>query len=73
MFLYVVLAGADLGAGILEIFKGKTLNKVQEKMITRAMGPVWEANHIWLILIVVILFVGFPKNTYTPSYWFQYP
>ena len=61
MLLYVVLAGADLGAGILELFKGKNLNRVQEKMITRAMGPVWEANHIWLILILVILFVGFPK------------
>ncbi len=61
LILYIVLAGADLGAGILEIFKGRKLNDVQEKLITRAMGPVWEANHIWLILVVVILFVGFPK------------
>lgn len=60
LILYLVLAGADLGAGILEIFKGRELNAVQEKLITRAMGPVWEANHIWLILVIVILFVGFP-------------
>jgi len=60
MFLYIVLAGADFGAGILEIFKGKELREIQEKMITKAMGPVWEANHIWLILVLVIMFVGFP-------------
>jgi len=61
LFLYIALAGADLGAGILEIFKGKKLKEVQERMITRAMGPAWEANHIWLILVLVIMFVGFPK------------
>ncbi len=60
-WLYILLAGADLGAGILERFKGKTLKREQEALITDAMGPVWEANHIWIILGVVIMFVGFPK------------
>lgn len=71
--LYIVLAGADLGAGILEIFKGKTLRQEQERLITKAMGPVWEANHIWLILMIVILFVGFPKIFSTLSTIFHIP
>ncbi len=60
-WLYLIFAGADLGAGILEIFKGSKFKKEQEDLIGKAMGPVWEANHIWLILAIVILFVGFPK------------
>ncbi|MEH6408722.1 MAG: cytochrome d ubiquinol oxidase subunit II, partial [Leeuwenhoekiella sp.] len=55
--LYTLLGVADFGAGIVEIFIGK---KGQET-IAKAIGPVWEANHMWLILIVVILFNGFPK------------
>ncbi|WP_033412517.1 cytochrome d ubiquinol oxidase subunit II [Segetibacter koreensis] len=54
--LYTLLGGADFGAGIIEIFAGKR----EEKTITRAIAPVWEANHVWLILAVVILFTGFP-------------
>ena len=61
LWFYLILAGADLGAGILEVFKGKKDGRIQEQMIERAMGPVWEVNHIWLILSVVILFVGFPR------------
>ncbi|MEW6281455.1 MAG: cytochrome d ubiquinol oxidase subunit II, partial [Candidatus Eremiobacterota bacterium] len=33
----------------------------QRAVIARAMAPVWEANHVWLVLVVVILFVGFPR------------
>ena len=61
IWLYVIFAGADLGAGILEIFKGKEYPREQENLVNSAMGPVWEANHIWLILAVVITFVGFPQ------------
>ena len=60
-WFYLIFAGADFGAGILEIFKGKEFQKEQESLVNKAMGPVWEANHIWLILAIVILFVGFPK------------
>ena len=56
LLAYVLLGGADFGAGIIEIFSGK----VTKKTITHAIAPVWEANHMWLILMVVILFVGFP-------------
>jgi cytochrome d ubiquinol oxidase subunit II len=54
------MAGADFGAGILELFMGSDHRKAQRQIIDRALGPVWEANHIWLILMVVILFMGFP-------------
>jgi cytochrome d ubiquinol oxidase subunit II len=55
--LYTVLAGADFGAGIMEGLMGR---KARER-VDVALAPVWEANHVWLVLIVVIAFVGFPK------------
>lgn len=54
--LYTLLGGADFGAGIIESFVGKR----EERTISRAIAPVWEANHVWLILAIVILFMGFP-------------
>lgn len=61
LLLYILLGGSDFGAGILELLPAKRLREKQKHVITEAMGPVWEANHIWLILIVVILFMGFPR------------
>lgn len=56
LLLYVVLGGADFGGGILELLtRGKASG-----IVSKAIAPVWEANHVWLILVVVILFVGFP-------------
>lgn len=60
LFLYILFGGADFGAGILGCFLGKKEREAQEELILHAMAPVWEANHIWLILAVVILFMGFP-------------
>ena len=60
LLLYVILGGADYGAGILELLPIGDLKQKQRETINYAMGPVWEANHIWLILVVVILFMGFP-------------
>lgn len=59
--LYVLFGGADFGGGILEVGLGSYRNHDLRKLISHAMAPVWEANHIWLILAVVILFMGFPK------------
>ncbi len=55
--LYTLLGGADFGAGIIETFTGSK----ESKTVSKAMAPVWEANHVWLILAVVIMFTGFPK------------
>ena len=56
LLLYVLLGGADFGGGILELF---TRGKASD-IVSKAIAPVWEANHVWLILVIVILFVGFP-------------
>jgi len=56
ILLYVLLGGADFGAGMVEWITGKK----GIKTISQAIAPVWEANHIWIILAVVILFNGFP-------------
>ncbi len=57
---YGVLAGADFGGGIWDILASGPRKKDQRTTIAHAMGPVWEANHVWLIFLIVILFSGFP-------------
>ena len=59
--LYVILGGADFGAGILELFTSSKNRSRTRKTLYHAIGPIWEANHMWLIIAIVILFVGFPE------------
>ncbi|MBY0067430.1 MAG: cytochrome d ubiquinol oxidase subunit II [Empedobacter falsenii] len=59
--LYLILGGADFGAGIVELFSEKSYKKRTQKIMYNSIGPIWEANHMWLIIAIVILFVGFPK------------
>jgi len=61
LLLYVLLGGADFGAGIIELFSSKTNQDITKKTIYRVMGPVWEANHIWVIILIVILWIAFPQ------------
>jgi cytochrome d ubiquinol oxidase subunit II len=58
--LYFLLGGADFGAGIIELFTSDRNKDRTRKTMYHAIGPIWEANHMWLIITVVILFVGFP-------------
>ena len=60
ILLYVVLGGADFGAGIIELFTSNKNRTRTRKTLYQAIGPIWEANHMWLIITIVILFVGFP-------------
>src|SRR5262245_18056170 len=60
VILYGVLGGADFGGGIWDLFAGGPRRDVQRAAIARAMGPVWEANHVWLIFVIVLLFTAFP-------------
>lgn len=53
---YTALGGADFGAGAWDL----TRDKRQRALIVKTMGPVWEANHVWLIFVVIALFSGFP-------------
>lgn len=73
LFLYAFLAGADFGAGIIEILPTKVPSSKKMLFIGKSMGPVWEANHIWLILAVVITFNAFPKIFWFLSEWFHFP
>jgi len=60
ILLYLLLGGADFGAGIIELFTSKKNRSLTRKTLYSAIGPIWEANHMWLIIAIVILFVGFP-------------
>lgn len=73
LLLYLVLGGPDYGAGILELFPAGRLREAQKRAVNTAMGPVWEANHMWLILIVVILFMGFPTIYTMLMTWLHLP
>jgi cytochrome d ubiquinol oxidase subunit II len=58
--LYALLGGADYGGGVWDLLASGPSAARQRRTIARAIGPVWEANHVWLIVVVVILFSGFP-------------
>src|SRR6201993_1721962 len=55
---YAVLAGADFGAGALDLLAGK--RSADHEAIAATIGPLWEANHVWLIFSITILFSAFP-------------
>lgn len=57
---YLLFGGADFGAGIWTFFAIGRHGQPQRAMIDQAIGPIWEANHVWLIIAVVILFTAFP-------------
>ena len=71
--LYFLLGGADFGAGIIELFTSKRNRHKTRTISYHAIGPVWEANHMWLIIAIVILFVGFPGIYTTMSVYLHIP
>ncbi len=73
ILLYILLGGADFGAGIIELFTSKVNRPKTRKTMYNAIGPIWEANHMWLIIAIVILFVGFPKIYTTISIYLHIP
>lgn len=62
MLAYAVFGGADFGGGVWDLFAFGARKQSQRLAIQQAMGPVWEANHVWLILVVVVLFTCFPRG-----------
>jgi cytochrome d ubiquinol oxidase subunit II len=60
LMAYVLLAGADFGGGVWDLLASGPRRKAQRDLIAHAIGPIWEANHVWLIIIVVLLFSCFP-------------
>jgi cytochrome d ubiquinol oxidase subunit II len=57
---YVLGAGADFGGGVWDVLASGPRLARQRAVIAQAIGPIWEANHVWLIFVIVILFVAFP-------------
>src|SRR5689334_3188358 len=61
LILYALMAGADFGAGVWDLFASKERAARKRQIISEAIGPIWEANHVWLILVVVLLFTAWPR------------
>jgi cytochrome d ubiquinol oxidase subunit II len=60
LVLFALLGGADYGGGVWDLFAFGRRARAQRELIADAIAPVWEANHVWLILVVVVLFTAFP-------------
>jgi len=60
LILYALLAGADFGGGMWDLLAWGPRARQQREAIADAIGPVWEANHVWLILVIVLLFTAYP-------------
>jgi cytochrome d ubiquinol oxidase subunit II len=59
--LYTVLAGADFGAGFWQLFAGRGAKaETVREHAHRSMGPVWEANHVWLIFVITVFWTAYP-------------
>jgi cytochrome d ubiquinol oxidase subunit II len=58
---YAIFGGADFGSGVWDLAAGDAREGAHVRaQIDRSIGPVWEANHVWLIYIFVFLWTGFP-------------
>ena len=59
---YAVFGGADFGGGFWDLVAGGADRGARPReVIDHSIGPVWEANHVWLIFIFVVLWTGFPE------------
>jgi cytochrome bd ubiquinol oxidase subunit II len=57
---YALLGGADFGGGVWDLLASGPRRDEQRALIAHAIGPIWEANHVWLIILIVVLFTCFP-------------
>ncbi len=58
---YAVFGGADFGSGVWDLTAGDDREGAPtRRLVDHAIGPVWEANHVWLIFVLVLLWTGFP-------------
>lgn len=60
LLLYALMGGADFGGGVWHLLARGPRQERQRKLIDDAIAPIWEANHVWLILVIVLLFTAFP-------------
>jgi hypothetical protein len=64
--LYVLTGGADFGAGVWSLLATGPRGTEQRRLIDRAIAPIWEANRIWLILVVTVPFTKKEQVRETP-------
>ncbi|HEY8195562.1 MAG TPA: cytochrome d ubiquinol oxidase subunit II [Gemmatimonadales bacterium] len=57
---YVLFGGADFGGGVWDLLASGPRRNRQREVIAHALGPIWEANHVWLIFAIVLAFTCFP-------------
>jgi cytochrome d ubiquinol oxidase subunit II len=70
---YVLFGGADFGGGVWDLLASGERRGRQRELVTHAIGPIWEANHVWLVLVVVLLFTCFPPVFATLSILLHIP
>ncbi len=70
---YALLGGADYGGGLWDLLASGPTADRQRATIAHAIGPVWEANHVWLIVAIVIVFTGFPRAFAAVSTYLHVP
>ena len=61
LVVYALSGGADYGGGMWDLLASGPRAPRQRAAIEHAIGPIWEANHVWLILVIVVLFTAFPE------------
>ncbi len=60
---YAVLGGADFGSGFFDLTAGGARRGAElRRQVDHSIGPVWEANHVWLIFVLVLWWTGFPET-----------
>jgi cytochrome d ubiquinol oxidase subunit II len=57
---YVLMGGADFGGGTWDLLAAGPRRDAQRQLIASTIGPIWEANHVWLVFVVVVCFTAFP-------------
>jgi cytochrome d ubiquinol oxidase subunit II len=61
--VYALFAGADFGSGFYDLTAGDARSGAKVRtLVDHSIGPVWEANHVWLIYVLVIWWTGFPRT-----------
>lgn len=55
---YTILDGFDLGVGAIHLFARKDEDR---RVFINAIGPVWDGNEVWLVIVIGALFAGFPN------------
>lgn len=64
---YAIFGIADFGGGVWDLFASGPRANEQRQAIAKAMGPVWEANHVWIVFFMILLLSAFPKAFATLS------